>query len=175
MKAVSIILIFNLLLLGCSGLNESTNSNIHFGKNLNGYKYGDIYFSGQPSNDDFNELKEQGFSTVINLREKSEYNEKSERDIVKSTRMKYVNIPFPKEMNLTNKMISRVTSAVMESRGEGKVLVHCSSGNRVGLWLGGHFYKDHGFSKQRSLSTAKKLGLSKKEAIDKLSIFLNNN
>ena len=65
-----------------------------------------------------------------------------------------------------------MTTAVKKHRKKGKVLIHCASGNRVGVWLGGHFHKDHGFSKEESLALAKKLGLTQEQAIANVKKYL---
>lgn len=166
------------LLASCSHHGKVENSkveqNLTIGKNLNSYRYDNLYFSGQPSHADLKKLKDQGFKTVINLRGPKEYDERAEKKIVKRDGLNYYNVPFYKNSKLTNEYISSVTSKVMKHRRDGKILVHCSSGNRVGIWLGGHFYKDHGLSKKESIKMANDLGLTKKGAEKKLRAFLNN-
>jgi uncharacterized protein (TIGR01244 family) len=151
--------------------------NLKIGHNLKAHRYSNLYFSAQPSTKDWASLKEQGFKTVINLREPNEenYDEKIEKKILKRQGITYINIPTPKKNPVTDRFIDDVTTAVKKNRPNGKVLIHCSSGNRVGMWLGGHFHKDHGLSKKESLELAQKLGLNKPNAIEKVKSYLKMN
>lgn len=140
--------------------------------NLEGSHYKDIYFSRQPDMNDFESLKKQGFTHVINLRQPSEYDEAAERAKLQALGIEYDNIPFGPEDELTNEYIQKVTQAVMKDRHKGKTLVHCSSGNRVSLWVGGHFYKDHHFTKAQAVETAKDAGMTKAPVEAKLEAYL---
>lgn len=176
MKAYSIFLC--LFLVACaSGPTKSSNQkveeNISIGVNLNAHRYADIYFSGQPSLLDIRNLKKQGFTHIINFRESSEYDEKSERRLAKSLGMNYTQVPFNGKKPLTDSYIDSVTKAVKAHRSEGKTLVHCGSGNRVGVWVGGHFYKDHKYSKKQSVIMAKKMGMKHEKPLLKLQDYLS--
>tara|TARA_R110002072_G_scaffold534_2_gene3554 strand:+ start:96526 stop:97092 length:567 start_codon:yes stop_codon:yes gene_type:complete len=172
-----LLILMTLILVSCSHHGRSTpeKTNVEITKNLTANSWGDIYFSAQPSNSDFKELQKEGFKTIINLRGKVEgdYKESRERKIIKKLGMNYYNVPFNKNDKMTDEYVEQVTSKVMENRQEGKVLIHCSSGNRVALWLGSHFKKDHGFSNERSLELAKKLGLTNIGVQKKLEAYLN--
>ncbi len=98
-----------------------------------------------------------------------------ERKSVKALGLNYYNVPFKKDTKLTDEYMNKLTATVVKHRKEGKVLVHCSSGDRVGIWLGGHFYKDHGFDKKASVEVAKKLGLKKVSAKKLLDLYLSKN
>lgn len=150
--------------------------NLKIGNELTAHRYKDLYFSAQPSDNDFKQLKEQGFSAIVNLRLPNEgkYDAASEKKTVEGLGLKYVHIPMDSKDELTDSSISNITSAVVKSMGNGKVLIHCSSGNRVAMWLGGHFHKDHGFSKSQSMEIAKMLGLTKQPAIEKVDKYLKS-
>jgi protein tyrosine phosphatase (PTP) superfamily phosphohydrolase (DUF442 family) len=174
----SVILFTTTFMTSCSHSKhkEGTSKvekNVVIGKNLKANRFSNLYLSAQPSLEDLRDLKKQGFSTVINLRGPKEYDEKAERNLLKTQGVNYYNIPFYKNSKLTDEYITSVTKKVMKHRKEGKLLVHCSSGNRVGIWLGGHFYKDHGLSKDESIKMAKDLGLTKEAAEKKLRLFLD--
>lgn len=141
---------------------------------LEGSKYKNVYFSGQPKNTDYKKLSEAGFKTVINLRDKSEYKEDVESWLVeKKYKMNYVNIPFKSDMELSDGYVEEVTAAIRKHMKEGKVLLHCSTGNRVGAFLAAHFYKDHKMSKEDSFNMAKRLGLEKEGAIKKVENYFS--
>ncbi len=126
----------------------------------------------QPAQKDYIKLKTQEFKTVINLRSAKEYDESSEKKSLKKIGLNYINIPFPSTRPLDDTLIDKITTEVVKARAKGKVLIHCSSGNRVGVWLAGHFYKDHKASKVESMAIAKKLGLSAPTAIEKAQNYL---
>jgi uncharacterized protein (TIGR01244 family) len=157
--------------------SRPAESDLKIGDSLVARRYSDIYFSAQPTDADFQALKKQGFAAVINLRQSTEkdYSETKDRAKVEALGFTYKNIPTDSSQPITDEFIAQVTSAVKASRGKGKVLVHCSSGNRVAMWLGGHFHKDHGFSKKESLELAKKLGLNKQSAIERVETYLESN
>ncbi|PIK16420.1 sulfur transferase domain-containing protein [Halobacteriovorax sp. JY17] len=175
MRRIILLIIGVFVLNACAHKKGKSESDIRIGENLQSNRYGTIYFSKQPDDKDWAKLKEQGFETIINLREPSEHDEKNERKLIVKSGMTYVNIPFPKKMKLDNNYVSKVTKEVMKNKDKGKILIHCSSGNRVGIWVGAHFYKDHGFSKKESINTAKAHGLNKPEAINKLKKYFENN
>lgn len=175
MKAIAAV-VFGILFVGCvhshGGDEDKIGRDLTIGKSLKSNRYANLYFSGQPQPGDFPDLKEQGFSTVINLRAGTEYDEGKEEVLVENLGMTYYNIPFSGGSELDDGFIEAVTQKIMKHRGEGKVLVHCSSGNRVGIYLGGHFYKDHKYSREESVEVAKKLGLTNPGALRKLEKYL---
>lgn len=169
------IMLVTILLLGaCTKKSEPIDEHLKLTENLSASRYSNLYFSGQPSMNDFSELKEEGFTAIINLRSEGEesYSETQESKAVKDLGLSYEHVAFDKEGLLTDEIIEKITSKVVKHRKDGKVLVHCSSGNRVALWLGGHFYKDHKHSKKEAKAIAKKLGLKKEEAVKKLNEYL---
>ena len=175
MKKILIIAL-SLIFVSCSHHSGELpkESNVKVTKSLKGNRWGNIYFSGQPNAKSLKSLKKSGFATVINLRKKTEgrYVESWEAGVVKNQGLNYYNVPFDMSVPLSDEYITSVTSKIMKHKKEGKILVHCSSGNRVAIWLGGHFKKDHGFSNKKSLELAKELGLNKRGAENKLDAYL---
>ena len=151
-----------------------TEQNITIGQNLKANRYSNIYFSSQPSTEDIKTLKEQGFTHIVNLRPSSEYDEASERKTTKEVEMIYSQVPFKKSNSLTDPFISKVTKAVVKHRKKGKTLVHCGSGNRAALWVGGHFHKDHKYDKEASIEMAQKMGMTSEKMLEKLKVYLKN-
>ncbi|MCB9091416.1 MAG: dual specificity protein phosphatase family protein [Halobacteriovoraceae bacterium] len=152
------------------------HSNIEISKNFEGNRWDNIYFSGQPSEETLQDLQKNGFKTIINLRNKQEgdYKESWEKALASKQGFHYYNIPFSMDKDLDDNYIEKITSLVSKHRKEGKVLIHCSSGNRVAVWLGGHFKKDHHFSNEKSFELATKLGLKKDAAKEKLKKYLES-
>ena len=169
-------ILFSLILIGCTEDKKETKVNSH--EVIPGFKatqYMDIYFAGQPTDENFAELKKAGFASVINLRQATEgsYTEAKEKEAVEKASLIYTHIPMSGSEELTDELISKITSAIMKNRKLGKTLVHCGSGNRAAYWAGGHFFKDHKFSKEESMSVAKSLGLTSSKLTDKLEDYLS--
>lgn len=167
-----LILLSFFIVSACASQPKLIEEKVRIGDQLTASRYSNLYFSGQPTMKDIEALKKQGFAAVINLRHKSEYNEAEEAKAVTSNNMTYKNVAFSKNTDLSDLLISKITEAVVKNRSKGKVLVHCSSGNRVGVWLGGHFHKDHQYSKDKSRKVARKLGLQDERALEKLDRYL---
>lgn len=155
-----------------SPLFDKAESGLVIGEGLQATRFADLYFSGQPSPEDYAKLHEEGFRTVINLRGPDEYDEAQEASAVEALGMTYVVIPFAKDAELTDELADEVTAAVVHNREAGKLLVHCSTGNRTAVWLGGHFHKDHGLDKAEAMKMAELLGLSHPGAKAKLERYL---
>lgn len=175
MKFLGVVL--TMLLFGaCAHPNYPKESNVRITKDLEGGRWDNIYFSKQPSRSDINSIKDQGFKTIINLREKIEdnYDESWEKKLARKNNLYYYNIPFSIKTDMSYEYVDRVTSKIMKHRKEGKILIHCSTGNRVGIWLGAHLHKDHKASSDESLSLAKELGLTNPKAIEKLEAYLKH-
>jgi protein tyrosine phosphatase (PTP) superfamily phosphohydrolase (DUF442 family) len=150
----------------------SSKEKVEIGNSLKAHQYKKIYFSGQPSDEDFKELKKQGFTHIVNLRRETEYSERDEKKLIKTLGMNYSHHPFPLDLKVNDDYVDGVTASVVKHRKEGKTLVHCSSGNRVAIWLGAHFKKDHGQSSKEAFDTATDLGLEKEGAKKALKEFL---
>lgn len=156
------------------GHNDGAESNVQIAKNLKGHRYGNIYFSAQPSKTSIQDLKNNGFVAVINLREKQEgkYKESWEANLFKKEGLNYYHVPFSMKEDMSDEYIKKVTSKIHQHRRDGNILVHCSSGNRVAVWVGAHFLKDHEYSKTDARGMARKMGLNNKKAMAKLNAYL---
>lgn len=145
--------------------------------NLSGVKFSNIYFSGALTKEQIEQLKEKGFSTIIDLRPPQEVGEEGltpiqEKTAVEENEMAYFNVPFGKERPLKQTLIDATTAIVKEKRESGKILIHCSTGNRSASWMGAHFYRDHDYNKDQALAIAKDVGLYKEDATMRLKSFL---
>ncbi len=172
MKSI-ILLLFLVGTLGCvSSSKVEDGAEVTIGESLAAKRFSNIYFSGQPSSADYSKLKSDGFALVVNLRDPSEYDESREKDQWAQAGVRYVNVPFAVSAKLNDEFIEKVTKEVMKDRKAGNILIHCSSGNRAGIWAGGHFYKDHGYSKEKSIEISQKLGITSPGALNKLKAYL---
>ena len=113
----------------------------------------------QPSSEEINQLREQGFKTVINFRTEGEEDQplspSSEGAEVQSAGMHYVHIPVS--------MSSLGTEAVDQFRDQFKDLpkplfAHCKSGKRAGAMVMMHMAAEQGMTGDQTLEQAQKMG-----------------
>jgi uncharacterized protein (TIGR01244 family) len=93
-----------------------------------------IASGGQPTLEQISSLKREGFRTIIDLREPTEYDAASEAAEARRLGLGYVSIPFrtadPKDEQ------AAAFLAAMRDRTLWPVFAHCGSGNRVAaLWM----------------------------------------
>lgn len=159
------------LMVSCTSMISSMDSKIMIGHDLKASRVKNRYFSKQPSITDYQKLKDQGFETVINLRDPSEHEESLEKTNVEKVGMKYINIPFPKDLKLTKEYVAKVHKRVKDHEDNGKILIHCSTGNRASMWLGAEFHEYEGYTEEESLKMSKQMGLNKDKAVDALRAY----
>lgn len=147
-------------------------TNITIGKTLKANRYKNIYFSGQISPNEIQTLKEQGFKTIVNLRMPFEHDEVLEATIAKNSNMNYYNIPFTMNASFDEENYKAISQGVLTHLDEGKVLLHCASGNRVGIWVGLYFYQELNYSKFDALDTAILMGITKTPTLNQLKAYL---
>ena len=95
------------------------------------FSVGNVLIAGQPTPVLLANARDAGFKVVINARPPSEMSF-DEGALVKGLRMRYVSIPFTPG-TLDDAMVAAFIAEIR--KGDGKVLAHCSSGNRVAaLW-----------------------------------------
>jgi protein tyrosine phosphatase (PTP) superfamily phosphohydrolase (DUF442 family) len=93
-----------------------------------------IATAGQPSVEEFSDIKQAGYQIVINLALKDSSNAlPNEQDIVESQGMQYIHIPViwenPTEENLQDFI------GVMKTNADQKVFVHCAANKRVSAFI----------------------------------------
>ena len=89
--------------------------------------------AGQPSSAGLARLKELGFRTVVNLRVEGESGYVDEKAILEAQGLRYVHVPLTAS-TLSDADVQAVR-AVLDDAAAGPVLIHCTSGNRVGaVW-----------------------------------------
>lgn len=119
---------------------------------------------GQPSEADFQAIKAAGIGTVINLRPVTEAPELRERELVEGLGMRYVEIPVAGAGDLTTANAKALHDA-LEAVGDGKVLMHCASGNRVGALIALRAAWIHGKSDEEALAEGRAACLTKMEGM----------
>jgi protein tyrosine phosphatase (PTP) superfamily phosphohydrolase (DUF442 family) len=94
---------------------------------------GNMVIGSQPSQEVLEYLAAQGYETIVSTRAPEEI-DWDEAAVVEALGMRFVNIPMPGPVEAISDEQLAAFAEVMEG-GEGRMLLHCGSGNRVaGLW-----------------------------------------
>ena len=93
-----------------------------------------LHVSAQPSAEALARLPAAGVRTVIDLRAAGERPDLDEKSIVEKAGMSYRSLPIAGAATLTRENVAAFDKLLGEAR-EGKVLMHCASGNRVGALM----------------------------------------
>lgn len=117
-----------------------------------------ILLATQPSADDFAHAKEAGVRTVVSMRHPGEHPELDEATLVKGLGMRFVNVPWNGEAELTDAIIDQ-HRAILRTAAR-PMLVHCSTGNRVGAIWYAFRVLDGGIEPAQAMSEAKRVGLA---------------
>lgn len=122
-----------------------------------------IYTGGQPKAEPqtWEQLKQAGVTTVINLRSYNEMQGNPEPSQVTSAGMSYVAIPIGGANEITQENAQRLRTAI--DNAEGNVLVHCASGNRVGALLAIDAANRLHLTTNQAIAYGKKAGLTSLE------------
>ncbi len=92
-----------------------------------------LYVSGQPSQAQLQALPGTGVDTVIDLRQADEPRGYDEQAAAERLGLRYVRLPVAGAAGLTDANVSALRQMLAHS--DGKVLLHCASGNRAGALL----------------------------------------
>lgn len=91
-----------------------------------------VAVGGQPRADDLAQLRDQGFTTVVNLRVTGEANQQlspeDEGRAAASSGLAYHHVPVSTQ-DLRPEQVAEVRAAIQEA--PGRVLVHCGAGQRA--------------------------------------------
>jgi uncharacterized protein (TIGR01244 family) len=122
-----------------------------------------FHVSAQPTAEALVNLPAAGVRTVINLRPASETPDLDEKSLVEKAGMKYHSLPIAGVAGLTRDNVATFDRLLAESQ-EGKVLLHCASGNRVGAMMALRARWVQGKSAEEALAIGKGAGLKGLEA-----------
>ena len=123
-----------------------------------------VVTGGQPSAAHLAAFLGAGGRVVLDLRDAMEPRPLDEPETVASLGMEYVNVPVGPH-SLTDATLDRVREVLREA-GDGLVLVHCASGNRVGAALLPFLMLDHGFEEEDAVTQAMRVGLRSAELME---------
>jgi uncharacterized protein (TIGR01244 family) len=117
-----------------------------------------LHVSAQPTAEAFMNLPAAGVRTVINLRPAGETPDLDEKSIVEKAGMKYRALPIAGAAGLTRDNVA-LFDRILAETGEGKVLMHCGSGNRVGAMMALRAHWVQGKSAEEALVIGRSSGL----------------
>ena len=127
-----------------------------------------LYTAGQPEAGAFKTLADAGVRHVINLRPAAEMPEMNEAAIVTQNQMAYYNIPIANASELSRDKVVLLDN-LLQKIGDEKVLIHCSSSNRVGAMLALRAAWILELSKEQALEIGKRHGMTKLQpAVERL-------
>ncbi len=105
-----------------------------------------VVSAGQPSAAQFEQAKQAGIKTVVNLRGPDEPGVAAEKALLERLGLRYVHIPITKgalEQGLSEENARKLAKIIAHAK-EQPVLIHCASGNRVGALMAlMAFYVEH--------------------------------
>jgi len=139
-----------------SGSTTQSLETAELGSTKNVHTLGNTVFAGQFQPDDIATLKEAGITQVISLRKDGEL-DWNEAEAVTAAGLKHASIAFQAPSELTDEMFQQLRDLLGEE--EGKTMMHCGGGNRVGaVWIA-HRVLDDGVELEAAIDEAKTIGL----------------
>lgn len=111
---------------------------------------------GQPNAADLAALARSGYRTILDTREAHERRGFDEPAAARRAGLEYINVPIG--ASLDDGVFERVRE-IMRDENRRPVLVHCATGNRVGVALIPHLMLDEGKTAEEAIVLAMRMGL----------------
>lgn len=121
-----------------------------------------ILVGGQPTEDQLNTVASAGYRTVINLRPEAEMIDWDEAAAATDLGLRYLSIPIAGGSDLTLQNAERLKTT-LDQLDDGPIVIHCSSGNRVGALLALVAFHFEGASAAEALEFGLEHGLTRLE------------
>jgi uncharacterized protein (TIGR01244 family) len=118
-----------------------------------------LHVSAQPSAEALTKLGAAGVRTVIDLRPDAETPDLDEKAVVEKTGVVYRSLPIAGKAGLTKENVVTFDKFLGEAK-EGKVLMHCASGNRVGAMMALRARWLQGKSAEEAMAIGKAAGMN---------------
>jgi len=114
---------------------------------------------GQPTEAAFAKLAANGYRAVLNLRTSSEgVDLKHEQETVEKAGMRYINIPIVSSAPKPEQVDEFIKA--LKDKDNQPMLIHCASANRVGAFLMIYRVIDQGWTEEKALDEATRVGLT---------------
>jgi tyrosine-protein phosphatase SIW14 len=118
-----------------------------------------VYRSAQPKDEGWKNLAKLGVKTVIDLRRPDEHSTDAEAKAVEAAGMHYVNVPMQGVVAPPDGAITKIL-ALMNSRTDGPVLVHCKRGaDRTGTVIAAYRMTHDHWQNGKAMQEAKSYGM----------------
>ena len=157
------ILALTILLAGCTShavTPGDTTGPETWGASDNVTHIENLYFSGQVDTESLHMAKLQGVTTIVNTRYPAEM-DWDEKSIAENLGLEYIIIPISRDSDTFDpQTIAQIDTVVRERKGQ-KILMHCSSGNRVAAWYAIHLIDKQNMKDDEALAVARKNGLTR--------------
>ncbi|NBB88140.1 MAG: hypothetical protein GVY12_18225 [Bacteroidetes bacterium] len=125
--------------------------------------FDDLLIGGQPTQDDLRLAAEEGYTTVVNLRPDDELPEWYTRSFIEDELgLHYYRIPVADANDVTEENAEEL-AAIVDEPDLFPVLMHCSSGNRVGALFAARAYFLAGDEVEQALEVGRTSGLTELE------------
>jgi len=130
-----------------------------------------LYFSGQVDVASLQMAKMQGVTTIVNARDPSEM-DWDEKSAAEELGLEYISIPISKTSETFDSgTIAQFDTFVGERKNQ-KILIHCSSGNRVAAWYAIHLIDKKNMKDEEALDVARKNGLTREGMENRVHTYL---
>jgi uncharacterized protein (TIGR01244 family) len=123
----------------------------------------DVITGGQPTEAQLRAAHEQGLRTIVNLRPDGEFEGFDEEALVEELGMQYIHIPVSGPDDVTEETAAALNDVLADTTNR-PLLMHCSSGNRVGSLFAARAYFLHDMDPERALDIGTRAGLTRLEA-----------
>lgn len=121
-----------------------------------------LYSSGQPTPQQWQQIRQAGVRTVLNLRPDDEQPGSQEAQMVADAGLRYCQLPVASGDAIDSACIDTFSALVDECAADG-LLVHCGSGNRVGALVALRAHMHQQASDSEALQAGRKAGLTSLE------------
>jgi uncharacterized protein (TIGR01244 family) len=125
------------------------------------HTYKGVFLASQPQPADFEQAKKGGVKTVINLRHPEEIADFDEAGVISDLGLTYHNPAWNGPEELTDEVFGEVRDLLRTA--ERSILLHCSSGNRVGAMWMAYRSLDENLAIDEAVNEAKIVGMKSPE------------
>jgi protein tyrosine phosphatase (PTP) superfamily phosphohydrolase (DUF442 family) len=166
-----------ILLAGCAShavTPEDTTGPETWGASDNVTHIENLYFSGQVDAESLHMARMQGVTTIVNTRYPSEM-DWDEKSAAENIGLEYISIPISRDSDTFDpQTIARIDAVVGERTGQ-KILMHCSSGNRVAAWYAIHLVEKQNMKDDDAIDVARRNGLTREGMESRVHVYLDKN
>lgn len=164
---------FLIVVLGaCGDQTVEVSPSVAWGAASSVVQSGNLYFAGQPDRQTLETARSAGIQTVLNLRMPDEM-DWDEAAVAAELGLEYLDMPISRSgPGFDSEIIERLHRYISDHPNE-KILMHCSSGNRVSAWYALYLVQKKGYSLDEALPIAEQTGLTHADLVTRLQEYLD--